>query len=155
MARIRFTLSLRNEVNSESCLVLLSDFANETWKNFNFKSNSAIQIPTDWIVRREFSAVTRTMKKMTAFGINYEWKLFNIQVIFCCRNFTWIQFAVFEISETLLFFQKMLHTKIEYKIIIENVGTRRISDSNRLCFWSSCTCRVYGAKPNSLANGKK
>lgn len=79
--------NLRNKANSESCLILLLDRLNGTWKNFNLSSKSAIQVPTDSIVRRELSAVTRTVKYIKAFGMNWAeeknsiFMLFNIPVV--------------------------------------------------------------------------
>lgn len=64
-------------------------------------------------------------------------------------NSTCIQLEVFEISDTVLCFQKMLHTKVEYMQIITKVGMRQAKAAKRLCLVS--TCRVYGARPKAFA----
>lgn len=71
-------MALLNVAAIESFLTRLHDATNEMLSAFNFWSRPWISIPTDSIVLREPSAVSRTMKKIVELGTNCGRKILDI-----------------------------------------------------------------------------
>lgn len=81
-------MALLNVAAIETFLTRLHDATNEMLSAFNFWSRPWISVPTDSIVWREPSAVSRTMKKIVELGTNCgrEFLAFLGAKMFWCRK---------------------------------------------------------------------